>query len=89
MIMPLSLMPSAEEEVFIDRSQPEFGGIRSASRYVLVPSYRKGMEKADESSPTTQPSEFTPRADPSLVPAASGIATIPFASDQINGKPEP
>ena len=29
---PSSLMPSADDEVFIDKSQPEFGGIRSARR---------------------------------------------------------
>ena len=27
-----SLMPSADDEVFIDKSQPEFGGMRSARR---------------------------------------------------------
>jgi hypothetical protein len=37
-ITPFSLMPSADEEVFIDKSQPEPGGIRSARRYVFVPS---------------------------------------------------
>jgi hypothetical protein len=70
-------MPSADEEVFIDKSQPEPGGMRSARRYVVVPSYKNGIEKADESFPTTQPAEFTARADPSLVPVASGMATIP------------
>src|SRR5437763_3169110 len=86
---PPSLTARADEEVFIDRSQPEPEGSRSARRYVIVPSYRNGIEKADESSPTTQPAELTARADPSLVPAASGIATIPCLSDQINGRPEP
>jgi len=47
------------------------------------------MEKADESLPTTQPAEFTARADPWVVPTASGMAMIPFLSDQMNGKPEP
>jgi hypothetical protein len=56
---------------------------------VFVPSYRNGIEKADESFPTTQPAEFTARAEPWLVPVASGIATIPLLSDQINGLPEP
>ena len=37
-ITPFSLMPSADEEVFIDKSQPEPGGMRSARRYVVVPS---------------------------------------------------
>jgi hypothetical protein len=33
-----SLMPRADDEVFIDKSQPELGGIRSAKREVFVPS---------------------------------------------------
>jgi len=86
---PLSLIPSADEEVFVDKSQPEFGGIKSASRWVFTPSYRNGIANAEESVPTTQPSEFTARAEPWLVPVASGIATIPPCSDQMNGKPEP
>jgi hypothetical protein len=38
---------------------------------------RNGIEKADESFPTTQPAEFTARAEPWLVPDASGMAAIP------------
>ena len=56
---------------------------------MLVPSYRKGTAKAPPSVPTTQPDEFTPSAWPRLVSGASGMATIPLASDQMNGKPEP
>ena len=39
--------------------------------------------------PTTQPAEFTARAEPSLVPGASGMAAIPPWSDQMNGRPDP
>jgi hypothetical protein len=31
-MMPLSLMPSADDEVFMDKSQPEPAGRRSARR---------------------------------------------------------
>src|SRR5207248_8763163 len=88
-MMLFSLMPIADDEVFIDKSQPELPGMRSWRRWVLVPSYRKGTAKAPPSVPTTQPDEFTPWAWPRLVPDARGIATIPFWSDQMNGMPEP
>jgi hypothetical protein len=37
-MMPLSLMPSADEDVLVERSQPVPVGIKSCKRYVCVPS---------------------------------------------------
>jgi hypothetical protein len=56
----------------VDRSQPEFAGMRSARRQVVVPSYKNGTAKFPPSVPTTQPAEFTALADPCLVPEARG-----------------
>src|SRR6188508_1733861 len=84
---PLSLIPRADDEVFIDRSQPEPAGIRSCRRYAVVPFHRNGTENAPESWPTTHPSALTARAEPWLVPTTSGICTVPVAFVQTNGRP--
>src|SRR5581483_9430287 len=86
---PPSLMPRADDDVFVSRSQPEPAGIRSPRRQVVVPSHRNGMANADESVPTAQPDELTARALPVVVPAARGTATMPPASVQRNGTPAP
>ena len=82
-------MPSADDEVFVERSQPVPAGIRSAILYVLLPSYKNGIANADEAVPTAQPDELTARADPCVVPIGRGIAVIPPDCVQINGDPEP
>jgi hypothetical protein len=47
--MLLSLIPRADDDVFIDRSQPEPAGIRSCRLYEAEPFHRKGTENAPES----------------------------------------
>ena len=76
-------------DVFVSRSQPVPGGIRSPRRYVVVPVLRNGMANAEEAVPTTQPAEFTARPEPCVVPTGNATGWMPFACDQMNGSPEP